>query len=108
MTLLEVLALEAAEQTDGIFHQNGIGGGLTVKPLLQQLFLESGWGEDCFSSSIQSLEIFSQPSVYLALFHTQLWEHMLVFIVDINTSGVSETFKQLCASVNLQTFWIIF
>lgn len=32
---LELLALEAAEQTDGIFHRNGIGGGLTVKPLLQ-------------------------------------------------------------------------
>lgn len=32
---LELLALEAAEQTDGIFHRNDIGGGLTVKPLLQ-------------------------------------------------------------------------
>lgn len=33
---LELLALEAAEQTDGIFHWNGIGGGLTVKALLQR------------------------------------------------------------------------
>lgn len=103
MTLLEVLALEAAEQTGGIFHQNGIAGGLTVKPLLQRCSWSWG-GEGCFSS-IQNLEIFSQPSVYLALVHTQLWEHMLVFTVDINTYGVSETFKQLCASVNLQTFW---
>lgn len=101
--LLEMLTLEAAEQTDGIFHQNGIGGGLTVKPLLQHC--SGSWeGEVCFPSFIQSLEIFSQPSVYLPLVHTQIWEHMLVFIVDINTYGVSQTFKQLCVSVNLQTF----
>lgn len=101
---LEMLTLAAAEQTHGIFHQNGIGGGLSVKPLLQHR--SGSWGgEICFPYSVQSLEILSQPSVYLALVHTQIWEHMLVFVVDIDTYGVSQTFKQLCASVNLQRFW---
>lgn len=39
---LELLALEAAEQTDGIFHWSGIGGGLTAQPLLQCCFWS--WG----------------------------------------------------------------
>lgn len=42
VTLLEVLALEASEQTGGIFHQNGIGGDLTVKPLLQRCSWSQG------------------------------------------------------------------